>query len=187
MWVRTVDKASRMRRPITRRIVVLFALVVTGCASATGPLPAYVFSLTAWTAGRDVELLLLNVTDNPVRASRDIIGTLSIEVRDEADQSVTNGFVRYDETPGVPTVRQARKLGSQQVFREKLRSEALVRRVEQATGAPLDRRRRYRLGFETATPVVADNGALAFAKVRSRSNCSLNFDGGGARISCGSG
>jgi hypothetical protein len=187
IWVSIVDKASAMAIRSTPWAAALFALCLAGCATSTGPLPGFIFSLTAWTAGRDVEFLLLNATDNPIRAGRDILGTLSIEVRDEAGAPVTAGLVRYDETPGTPTARQARRLASQDVFRAKLSSEALVRRIEAATGARLDRNERYRLGFETSSPVVAETGELVFARVRSRSNCTLWFDSRGPLISCGSG
>lgn len=176
-----------MRTALKFSAALAAAASLAACASANAPLPGYLFSLTAWTAGRDVEFLLVNVTDNTVRAGRKIVETVSIEVRDDTGAAVTDGFVRYDTNPPAPTARGAGRLRSQAAFRETLSAEALVRRVEAATGAPLDRARRYRLGFESATPVVAPDGAVLVAKVRSRSNCTLSFEGRRPAIACGSG
>lgn len=165
----------------------VLAAVACGCASAATRLPDFIFSLTAWASGPEIEFLLLNVTQQRVKASNNILSALLVEVRDDAGQPVTRGPVRYQPASPSPQARDTRSLRPNRVFRQKVSTELLLQRIEAEAGASLDRTRRYSVRFETLTPVIGPKDELVFATVRSRSVCTISFVATKPRADCGSG
>lgn len=184
-----MDKVSALViKTWLRRGVLLGAWALAGCASTNHPLSDYVFSLTAWT-GRDggVDFLLLNVTDYPVRAVNVLPGALRVEVRDDAGNPLTKGYVPLFEVAELGTTdalfrSRAHRLPSQKALKGSISAKVLADLL--STRTPFDQTRIYRLGFEVDAPVFDQRNQLLLAHVRTRSLCDLSFRDGRARMDC---
>jgi hypothetical protein len=182
----SVDKAASMLvNSWTRRGWLVGAGALAGCASAPGPLPDYVFSLTAWT-GRDggVDLLLLNVADTPIRVINPLPQAIAVAVTDDTGASLTGGFVPLFEKAPPPDLNpaHARRLPSQKAAKGSIQAGQLIAALSGRVS--LDPARTYRFGFEVQAPVVGPGEQVLSAHVRTRSLCDLSFPAGRPRMDC---
>ena len=175
---------------IHRRAALSGLLALGGCA-ATGPLPSYLFSLTAWASGDKIDFLLLNASERPLRVVNLMPRGLWVQVTSATGEVLTPGAGRFaDHLPvfgqDLPEsyAASARRLRPWKAAKGSISTRDLLSRLHGRLTQPIDRGGVYGVAFAMEVPVIDAGDEVRLAAVQARSVCTITYERRAFRIDC---